>query len=967
MDIATIGIRVQTEGLEAGAQGLEKLAAAGSKAEKSVEGVASGATAASRATDSAAQATARAAAATERSAAAASKGASSYGAFAAGQKLNAYQAQQLGFQLNDLFVQITSGQSPLTALIQQGSQLSGTFGGIGGTFRALATVFTPFRLAIGGVVGAIATLGASYITGAQQSADFAKAITLTGNAAGITEGQFNSLAKTIASSTGTAIGGARETLQSLVASGRFSGAALESTARATQGLARVTGQSSDEIVKDFVAMSDGVAKWAEKTNERYNFLTAAQLQYVKTLEDQGNSQRAIQTVMDALNGRLDQTASQLGTLERLWNRVKSAASGAVNAMLEVGRVSTPEDNIRTLESQLAALDARRSSNPALTDARRKAIQEQLDGAREVARLGARSATEQAQTARLEQDRITFNKVLENSLTRQEQRTKEIARVNALADKAGASAADRAKAIAAVEERFKGPKGPKETATRPELKDEIAEIARDLNALTNAYQNAESILEATRSAGLVQEGDYYDAKRAFIELDRQARRQAMLDEIQVIEAAKITGSDAIDIQNQRLENEKKIADLKARVAILDASAAAKQTVLDTQRASAAERIKKAYEDAAAAAKNYVDTITRQNARELEAIGKGAVERERLARRNQRDDQFQQRKDSLDQDLRRNQIQKPAYDELLALEKQAHERILADDDRFYAERLNLQGNWINGATEALQNYVDQSKDIASGVQEIFSNAFRGAEDELTNLFTDKKFDLKGLFDSINADIVRQIVRTQITGPMAEALQEGIKSGGGLGGSIGDYFTGLFGGGRNNAPKPENPLASGIQSIFGGKSNPSPALSGLSTAATTAAEALSRLTYAAAGSSANGASGFGSLLSSAQAAFSGTSAGASGFGTGLAYGNMDFGGFFAEGGKIGAGQFGVTGERGPELVAGPATIIPMDRLFNSANDGGSRSTNNIVVNVPESYSRDTAAQIAGRTARELSRARA
>ena len=38
----------------------------------------------------------------------------------------------------------------------------------------------------------------------------------------------------------------------------------------------------------------------------------------------------------------------------------------------------------------------------------------------------------------------------------------------------------------------------------------------------------------------------------------------------------------------------------------------------------------------------------------------------------------------------------------------------------------------------------------------------------------------------------------------------------------------------------------------------------------------------------------------------------------GNL-FGGFFAQGGYIGQGKFGIVGERGPELVNGPANITP------------------------------------------------
>lgn len=39
--------------------------------------------------------------------------------------------------------------------------------------------------------------------------------------------------------------------------------------------------------------------------------------------------------------------------------------------------------------------------------------------------------------------------------------------------------------------------------------------------------------------------------------------------------------------------------------------------------------------------------------------------------------------------------------------------------------------------------------------------------------------------------------------------------------------------------------------------------------------------------------------------------------------FGGFFANGGTLPRGQFGIVGERGPELVTGPAQITPLDGL--------------------------------------------
>ena len=56
--------------------------------------------------------------------------------------------------------------------------------------------------------------------------------------------------------------------------------------------------------------------------------------------------------------------------------------------------------------------------------------------------------------------------------------------------------------------------------------------------------------------------------------------------------------------------------------------------------------------------------------------------------------------------------------------------------------------------------------------------------------------------------------------------------------------------------------------------------------------------------------------------------------------FSGFFADGGRIPSGKYGVVGERGPEMVGGPATVTPMGAggnitfNFNVSGGGGGGS---------------------------------
>ncbi len=49
----------------------------------------------------------------------------------------------------------------------------------------------------------------------------------------------------------------------------------------------------------------------------------------------------------------------------------------------------------------------------------------------------------------------------------------------------------------------------------------------------------------------------------------------------------------------------------------------------------------------------------------------------------------------------------------------------------------------------------------------------------------------------------------------------------------------------------------------------------------------------------------------------------GAGFNIGGMAFGGIYGDGGYLGSGKWGIAGERGPEIIHGPARITPMDKM--------------------------------------------
>ncbi len=50
--------------------------------------------------------------------------------------------------------------------------------------------------------------------------------------------------------------------------------------------------------------------------------------------------------------------------------------------------------------------------------------------------------------------------------------------------------------------------------------------------------------------------------------------------------------------------------------------------------------------------------------------------------------------------------------------------------------------------------------------------------------------------------------------------------------------------------------------------------------------------------------------------------------------FGGFFADGGRLGAGKWGIAGEAGPEVIHGPAQVTPIDQMMRAANSNDARA---------------------------------
>lgn len=315
-------------------------------------------------------------------------------------QLSGQQMAQVSAQLQDLFVQIQGGQAPLTALLQQGSQLSGVFGGFGNAARAVGSLITPTVAVLGTAAAAVGAVTLAYIQGAREAEAYTRAVVLSGNAAGVTVGQLQALAAAQGRVAGSQ-GEAAEALAALAATGKVAADGLKSAADAAVRLARA-GIPLQDTVKKFAALGKEPLKALLDLNEAENFLTVAVYRQVKALEEQGRLREAAALAQSTYAAvgvqRADELAASLTGVEKAWKGIKDEASAAWDAMVNTFRPSAVEAKLAEARESfgiLQKISALLTGNAPAQAAYSLAMPSGRDAAEEAARQAARAGEERA--------------------------------------------------------------------------------------------------------------------------------------------------------------------------------------------------------------------------------------------------------------------------------------------------------------------------------------------------------------------------------------------------------------------------------------------------------------------------------------------------------------------------------------------------------------------------------------------
>jgi lambda family phage tail tape measure protein len=237
----------------------------------------------------------------------------------------------------------------------------GNYSKFGGSMLVLAERTNALEYAM--TAAGAATLGsvaagigfiAMAAAGAIEADKFAKSLQLTGNYAALNETSLMQLAKAQTAVTGQTVAGARASLEAAAGSGLFGPQAVASVARAMGDYERITGASAEEALKKFQSIQDGVAKWAEEENKQMHFLSLAEYDRIKALEEAGNKeQAAIETVNTLAQALESRGTPAVGAFAASWGFVKKAVGDAVEAMKGIGRPDTLADHINDAQRNIS--------------------------------------------------------------------------------------------------------------------------------------------------------------------------------------------------------------------------------------------------------------------------------------------------------------------------------------------------------------------------------------------------------------------------------------------------------------------------------------------------------------------------------------------------------------------------------------------------------------------------------------
>lgn len=654
----------------------------------------------------------------------------------AGQYRNAMR--MLPAQITDVVTSLAGGMPVWMVAIQQGGQISDSFGGVKNTFKQLLSVLTPARVLIGGVVGTVAALAKAGYDAYDSQRTLQKALIMTGGYAGSSAAEIKALVSEIAGSAAVATSGQiLEVATAVAKTGKFTKDELKTITKATADWVATTGESSEKVIGYFEKIAEDPIKGLADLNESFNFLDKGQLTYIATLEKTKGETEAVQYATElfaqTMKDRSAEIAESATPLEKMWIDIKQWAS---EAWEEVGIVTLTAGNmiadvvmgvvnqIRLILAQgdkmvadfLVSVGNKASALPGVGSWFQGIAKEQADVAKKSAKEIEELERQIAQIDGRLSNPAGYRKMVEEQ--------------GKLAGKSKEVKEAVSKEAEALSGRNKEQKVSIDQGTRL-----LDQYEQDLIALQTQLQ----VLKEHRDINdkiSQQRKNLWNTQARFQVLEKEAqRRQLTADE------------------RAELANKDKILALREQAAVIG-DQITKQEQLIKREQDAAKFLR---EQAAAIAK-------------IQAQAQGKSDRQ------------------ASRDAELEQIKSSWLNQGGSLEDQELQAMLAKRQEYYAEEDSLRGNWLAGIKKSWAEYGETVNDINGQIENIGMSALSGLSDQLTEFLTTGKASFKDFASSIIGMIVKMIAQMVIFNTLS-----GLMPGGG-GGSF--SFANMLGGGGKAA---------------------------------------------------------------------------------------------------------------------------------------------------------------------------
>ncbi|VVO05949.1 hypothetical protein PS834_03057 [Pseudomonas fluorescens] len=643
-------------------------------------------------------------------------------------KAMAANLRVLPAQITDITVGLATGQAPLTVFLQQGGQLKDMFGGIGPAARAvggyIAGLVNPFTLA----AAAAAALTVAYYQGSEESERFGRILIENGNAAGTSANQLSDLANQVAS-TGTTVGAAAEVLTKLAAAGNPLTSMYAEITQASLAWSKQTGRDVTEVVQSFNDIAKSPVEAIKKLDAELNILTASQYANIVSLQEQGDTMGAAKLAAgiyaEEISTRSGEIERNLGSLEGAWKSVASFAKGAWDAMLDIGRDKSLEQQLADVENKIAEAGKgiKQGGRAAFglglniqnVDQLKKQAAELQAAIAEVGRKSAEDAASKAIQDAGKKGVDTINATFKASQTQTEKLNKQLIDL----DKARASAQKAGGFTAEEETKF--------AVARKNIEQQIADI-KTREAKKNKPKAVKGLNRGVP-----------EAENTFAKLYNQYDPAA--------QAARALTKE--QTQLQLVLDKGKISQEEYGKALAQASTNYAAAIKGAQGLTQAEQYRAQLE-------KQLSTQRTQYSLEAAGVGMGDQQSQRLQQRVQLEQQTNDRILQLRTELANATTEKQRQD----LQGQ-----IDLTNEFLPQQLEaLQAGWaqmdaamlnpINGWTAAVQNFGTQAMDIAGQTQSIFSSAFNTISTDITAAIMNGTLSFSTLGD-IGAAVLQQII--------------------------------------------------------------------------------------------------------------------------------------------------------------------------------------------------------------------